>query len=240
MSVFAIADLHLPGGGSINKSMDMFGPRWQDHKNRICKNWSAVVSDSDTVVVGGDISWAMTLGDVLDDLRFLDSLPGEKIILEGNHDFWWTTTSKLEAFFSSNDITSIRILRGNAYLRDGIAVCGTRGWFSTEAAQNRTFDTNYDKLIRREAERLRASVTEALALVNGDASRLRAFTHFPVAFGGDACIPMLDVLHVAGVTQLYFGHIHGVYDYPLTYEYGGVYHSGIAADYLSFTPRLVR
>ncbi len=240
MSVFAIADLHLPGGGEINKSMDMFGPRWQDHKSRIDKNWCAVVGDGDTVVVGGDISWAMTLDDALDDLRFLDSLPGEKIILEGNHDYWWTTKSKLESFFAKNSIGTLRILRGNAYLRDGFAICGTRGWFGTEAAQNRAFDADFEKLVRREAERLRTSVKEALVIADGDTSRVRAFTHFPAAFGGDVCEPILDVLRETGVTQLYFGHVHGVYDYPPTYEYGTVFHSTIAADYLSFVPRLVR
>lgn len=239
MSVFAIADLHLPGGAGINKSMDVFGPRWQDHSARIEKMWRAVVGEGDTVVVAGDISWAMMLCDAKDDLLFLDSLPGEKIILEGNHDYWWPTASKLEAFFADSGIKTIRPLRGGAFLRDGIVICGTRGWFGSESAQSRAFDTDYDKLSRREAGRLRASIEAGLALTGGDTSPIRVFLHFPAHFGGEECSPVMDTLRDCGISRIYFGHIHGNYSYPRTYEAGGIEHCAIAADYLGFTPRLV-
>lgn len=239
MSVFAIADLHLPGGAGINKSMDVFGPRWRDHTVRIKKSWCDVVGAGDTVVVAGDISWAMTLDDVKDDLLFLDSLPGEKIILEGNHDYWWPTAAKLEAFFSDVGIKTITLLRGGAFFRDGIAICGARGWFGSESAQNRRFDTDYDKLSRREAGRLRISIDAALALTGGDPSLIRAFFHFPACFGGEECAPVMDTLRGCGIRRIYFGHVHGTYSYPRTYEAGGIEHCAIAADYLGFTPRLV-
>lgn len=239
MSVFAISDLHLPGGKNINKSMDVFGPRWRDHASRLSSSWRAVVSESDTVIVAGDISWAMTLPDAKSDLLLLDSLPGEKIILEGNHDYWWPTASKLAAFMGDNGIKTICPLRGCAYERDGIVICGTRGWFSTEAAQSKSFDADHEKLMRREAERLRVSIVEGLSLTGGDPAPLRVFLHFPAAFGGEVCDPIMDVLHEYGIRRVYFGHIHGFYDYARTYEFLGIEHCGTAADYLGFIPRLV-
>ena len=239
MAVFAISDLHLPGGRNINKSMDMFGPRWRDHKRRIEASWRAVVGAGDTVVVAGDLSWAMSLEDASCDLHFIDSLPGEKIIIEGNHDYWMPTLSKLNAFFDSENIRTLRVLRGNAFERDGVVICGTRGWFSSEAVQKRAFDTDYEKLSRREAERLRASVESGLALTCGDPSPLRVFLHFPADFGGEVCFPLTEVLRTYHIHRVYFGHIHGTYAYPRTYESRGIEYCGTAADYLEFTPRLV-
>ena len=237
MSVFAISDLHLPGAG---KSMDIFGPRWQNHVKRLEDNWRAVVGGGDTVVLGGDISWAQTEAEAVGDLLFLDSLPGEKLLLEGNHDYWWHTTARLESLFAENGITTMRIMRNNAFERNGFALCGTRGWFSDEAVQRRAFDADFNKLIAREAGRLAASVDDALALVCGDAGRVRAFLHFPASFGGASTEPILNALSSRGVGIVYFGHIHGVYSYPPSYTAGGVEHRAMAADYLRFVPRLVK
>ena len=239
MAVFTISDLHLPGGGAINKSMDMFGPRWRGHVSRIESSWRAVVSDSDTVVVAGDISWAMTLDDAKGDLLFLDSLPGQKIIIEGNHDYWLPTLSKLNAFFESSDIRTLTMLRGSAFERDGLIICGTRGWFSSESAQNKAFDADYEKLSHREAERLRSSIEAGLAISGGDTTPLRVFLHFPADFGGELCEPVMSVLHEYNIRRVYFGHVHGTYSYPRTYESGGIEYCATAADYLEFTPRLV-
>lgn len=243
MSVFAVSDLHLPGGNVINKSMDMFGPRWHEHVSRIEKGWRSVVGDGDTVVVGGDISWAMTLDDARDDLLFLDSLPGKKIIFEGNHDYWWPTNAKLLKFFAENGITTVKLLRGTSYERDGIVICGTRGWFAEDSADMRTHAgdvVEHEKLVRREAGRLRTSIDAGLALTGGDPAPLRAFLHFPAAFGRETCEPILDVLRETRVPRVYFGHIHGFYDYARTFEAHSVSHCAMAADYLGFVPRLVR
>lgn len=239
MSVFAISDLHLPGGAGINKSMNIFGPRWQNHTSRLESSWRACIGGTDTVVVAGDISWAMTLTDARDDLLFLDSLPGRKIIIEGNHDYWWQTTSKLDAFFTENGIKTIKPLRADAVMADGLAICGTRGWFSSEAAQCASYDADYEKIARREASRLRASIDAALALTGGDTAPLRVFLHFPASFGGEECTPIMETLRERGISRVWFGHVHGSYSYPSAYEAGGIMHCATAADYLGFAPRLI-
>ncbi len=239
MSVFAISDLHLPGGSGINKTMDIFGPRWRDHVSKLERSWRAVVSPTDTVVVAGDISWAMTLGDAKPDLLFLESLPGRKVIIEGNHDYWWQTASKLDAFFAENGIKTVMALRAGAEAADGLVICGTRGWFSSESAMSPAINADYGKIARREAMRLSASIDAGLRLTGGDVSPLRVFLHFPAIFGGESCRPIADVLRARGIGHVYFGHVHGNYAYPSTYEAGGLLHSSVAADYLGFVPRLV-
>ena len=126
MSLFAIADTHLSFG--TDKPMNVFSG-WQDYEKRLEKNWNAVVTERDTVVIAGDISWGMKLEDTLEDFLFLNKLNGTMIITKGNHDYWWSTKSKTEKFLKENGIESIKILFNNAYKVDNVAVCGTRGWF---------------------------------------------------------------------------------------------------------------
>ncbi len=240
MSVFAISDLHLPGGGNIHKTMDVFGETWRGHVSRIEREWRAVVGENDAVVVGGDISWAMTLDDARDDIRFLDALPGEKYILEGNHDFWWPSASKLKAFFKAENITTVHPLSGGAVLVDGLAICGTRGWFSSEEAQKKSLPAaEYDRVCLREARRLSTGIEAALGLCGGDAGAVRVFLHFPAVFGDECCLPIVDVLRRYGVRRVYFGHVHGKGAFPLTFEACGIEHCATSADRLGFLPRLV-
>ena len=156
MSVFVIADLHLSSDGS--KSMEKFGSRWTGYMQKLEKNWRAVITDADTVIIPGDISWSLKLEDAVDDLRFLDSLPGSKLIGKGNHDFWWSTASKMNAFFEKNGIKTVRMLYNNAYALDHCIVCGTRGWFVEEGQQNTVGDVDYSRIVNREVIRLRMSV----------------------------------------------------------------------------------
>ena len=145
MSLFAIADTHL--SLSADKPMDIF-EGWSDYQSRLEKNWRAVVADGDTVVIPGDVSWAMGIEKAAADFAFLNGLPGRKIIMKGNHDYWWTTMRKMEKFLSENGFDTISILHNNAYRVGDIAVCGTRGWF---------FDAEQDadkKVLLREAGRL--------------------------------------------------------------------------------------
>ena len=126
MSLFAIADTHLSLG--TDKPMDIF-KGWSGYVDKLRENWESTVSDSDTVVIAGDISWGMSLDGALDDFRFIDSLPGQKIILKGNHDYWWTTMRKMETFLNQNEMNTIRFLHNNTITVGDIAVCGSRGWF---------------------------------------------------------------------------------------------------------------
>ena len=235
MSLFVMADLHLSSDRS--KSMDIFGARWQDYMNKIEKNWNAVVSQEDTVIIPGDISWSLKLEDSLDDFRFLDSLNGQKLIGKGNHDFWWSTHSKLRAFWETNGIKSINILYNNAYRFENAIVCGTRGWFVEEAQQHTIGEVEYAKIVNREAIRLRLSLEEAQKLqTQGENLPLIVFLHFPPVWNEFVCREIMDILHEFQVKSCYFGHIHGAYHIPRTQNFEGIDFTICAADYLNFTP----
>ncbi len=223
--------------------MDVFGSRWQGYTEKIEKNWRAVVKDGDTVVIPGDVSWAMRLTEAEADFRFIDSLPGEKIVGKGNHDLWWTTASKMEAFLSDAGITSIKFLYNNAYLRDGVVIAGTRGWFPEERLMtSKTLaDADFKKLVGREEIRLRASLEAADKLrreAGVPGAPIFVYLHFPPLFEGFRVDGMMKVLSDFGVTKCFFGHIHANYSVPPAVEEDGVSLSIISADYLNFVPHL--
>lgn len=154
MALYAIGDLHLSLG--TNKPMDVFGPKWANYVERIRENFSKL-NDDDVIVIAGDISWGMSLEQSLPDFQFIDALPGRKILLKGNHDYWWGTASKMKKFFAEHDITTLDILYNNAFFYGGHAICGTRGWFYEEDAAG----THTGKMLAREALRLEASLKAA-------------------------------------------------------------------------------
>jgi predicted phosphohydrolase len=236
MSVYVIADLHLSSDG--NKSMEVFGSRWNQYMEKIQRNWCAVVTPDDTVIVPGDISWSLKLEDSLRDLRFLDQLPGKKLIGKGNHDFWWSTVTKMNHFLEENGITSIEFLYNNAFLIENQILCGTRGWFVEENQQHTVGTVDYKRIVEREAVRLRLSLEEATRLQteNGFLYPISVFLHFPPAWGDFVCREILDVLHEYHVKNCYFGHIHGAYYVPRITEFEGIRLVLCAADHLNFTP----
>lgn len=199
---------------------------------KICDNWKSTVCENDTVIVPGDISWGMTMEEAEDDLKRLASLPGEKIIGRGNHDYWWGTLSKMEKLFSDLGITSIKILHNNAFEREGVVICGSRGWYMDEKSAPRNAD--YDKIVAREAARLDMSLSAARTF--GDEKRKLVFCHFPPVFEPFVCREIIDVLHKHGVSECFFGHIHGRYDVPPCTEFEGIRFTLISSDYLNFVP----
>ncbi len=237
MSLYVMADLHL-SAAAPDKSMDVFGNRWSGYMEKIRKNIAAILTDEDTLVIPGDISWALSLTDAGPDFDFIHSLPGRKIIGKGNHDFWWTTMAKTERFLSERGITNIEFLYNNAFYAEGFVLCGTRGWFYDPSSDKIPENTDYDKMIAREAARLDLSLSfgEELRREHPEAEML-AFIHFPVVWNGVALSPMIDVLKKHGVTRVYFGHIHGNYAVPPRIEYEGISFALISADYLNFCPR---
>lgn len=239
MSVFVIADLHLSSDGK--KSMEKFGSRWKDYMKKLEKNWNAVVRPEDTVIVPGDISWALKLEESEADLRFLDSLHGQKLIGKGNHDFWWSTAAKMHAFFEKHDLRTLRMLYNNAYLVEGQIVCGTRGWFVEEAQQNTVGTVDYEKIVNREVIRLRMSLDEAVKLrrESGEELPILVFLHFPPVWGGFVCKEIVDVLREYGIKCCYFGHIHSAYTAPRTVRFEGIDFVLCAADHLDFVPLVV-
>ena len=238
MSVFTIADLHLPL--SVYKPMDIFGSRWQDYVNKIEKYWRAIVTDDDTVIIPGDISWAIDLEEAKRDFEFINSLPGKKLLGKGNHDYWWGTMSKNRKFASDNGFTSIDFLFNNAYEIENFIICGTRGWYIDEKMQNvSNSDTEYKKIVLRETARLKMSIEEAIRLRPDRSKEILVFLHFPPVFGSFVCEEMVEILNAYQIKRCFFGHIHGLYSIPQTTEYKGIRFTLISGDYLSFVPQII-
>lgn len=229
MALYVIADLHLSLGA--DKPMDVF-KGWEDYVNRLKTNWEALVGEQDTVVLAGDISWAMRLEDCLADFTFLHRLPGQKVILKGNHDYWWSTKSKIDGFLQQNEFHNIRILHNNAYLVDGIAICGTRGWlYNAETAEDK-------KIVNREVGRLTASLAQGKQM----GGRPVVFLHYPPVYDTMCCQEILDCMESQGIGDCYFGHIHGASAAQKAWvgELQGIKMHLISCDTLGFTPVLVK
>ena len=241
MSLFTIADLHLPGAEGKEKSMEVFGQRWADSQNRLERSWRAIVEPDDDVVIPGDITWAMNLDEARRDFAFIDSLPGKKYIGKGNHDFWWATASKMNVFFAANGFGSLNILYNNAYIAGGAVICGARGWFFDEESQKTIGNVSWVKINNREAMRLEMSLNAAVKLRDSSATSLPviAFLHFPPVWNGAVARNLIDLLHNYGVSRCYFGHIHSGYVGHQPFEFEGIEFRLISADHLAFSPQKV-
>ena len=233
MSLFALADTHL--SLSKEKPMDKFGDRWINHAEKLEKGWRAAVGENDTVVICGDISWAMTLSEAEEDLKFIDSLPGKKLISRGNHDYWWASLKKMKDFFCEKGITKIEPIQNNAIKAEGKIICASRGWFYDKGTAPQ--DIDYKKIVDREVIRIKLGIDEARKL--GD-EEILMFLHFPPALGDEACPEIIDLLNKEGIKRVFYGHIHGKYDIPKTEERYGMKMTIVSADYLNFIPLLVR
>ncbi len=239
MSLFVMADLHLDIK-SNEKSMEVFGKRWTNYVNKIEKNWNRVVSDDDTVIIPGDICWALNLKDAIIDLQWIDRrLNGQKILLKGNHDFWWATTSKIEKTFDEHSINTIRILNNNAYEIEDHIICGSRGWFTDSTMQTVAQSVDYQKIINRETIRLRLSLEEAKKIRKDNNKEIIVFLHFPPIWGEFQCNEILAILEEYDIKQCYFGHIHSNYNIPQSYSFKNIKFTLISADYLDFIPQII-
>ena len=240
MSLFTIADLHLSTFAPTDKSMEVFGKSWADYMTRIENNWRHLITDEDTVVIPGDVSWALSLEEAESDLKFIDSLPGKKIIGKGNHDFWWSTMRKHQAFFEAKGINTISFLFNNAHRVDNYIISGTRGWYNDEDAVNAPDNVDFEKLTNRENLRLRSSLTEATKLLEETPeAEIIVFMHFPPFWNGKASEGLIEILKEYNVKRLFFGHIHGNYTVDPHFEYEGIDMHIISADYLKFIPKAV-
>ena len=173
MALYAIGDLHL--AQSVNKPMDVFGPGWSNHAQRLEAAFSQL-GEGDVTVLCGDISWGIDFSESLADFQFIDRLPGKKIIVKGNHDYWWNTAAKMRRFFQENGLESLEILHNNAYFYEDWALCGTRGWFYEEEASGHN-----EKVLNREVGRLEASLRAA------GGRPILAFLHYPPLYTGYRC-----------------------------------------------------
>ncbi len=230
MRVFAMGDLHLPFG--VNKPMDIFGG-WENYTERIEENWNKVVSDDDIVVIPGDLCWAMSLEQALPDFSFTSrKLKGSKIILKGNHDYWWTTLNKMNRFLSDNHFDNLKILHNDAFVAGNIAICGTRGWINDDGQPQDA------KLLLREANRLEMSIEKA----KSTGCEPVVFIHYPPIYGGEKNFYILEVLKKHGIKRCYYGHVHGSWCFPKAFQgvYDGTQFTMVSADYVKFAPVLVQ
>ena len=225
MSLFAISDLHL----SLNtdKKMDVFRG-WENYVERIEQQWKKIVGDGDTVVIPGDISWELKLENTIADFSFLESLPGKKVLLKGNHDLWWSTRNKIDNFFAENGFNSLSVVYNDAVNVGRYAVCGSRGWFydSTEPEE---------KVVMREVGRIERSV----GAVRSMGLEPVFFLHYPPVYAGSVCRPIFDKIKSLGIQTVYYGHIHGSGSGQIINEFEGVKLKLVSADYLGFTPFLI-
>lgn len=232
MALFTLADLHL--ATAVQKPMDIFGGRWQGYTEKIVKNWRALVGEADTVVLGGDISWGISLAEARSDFALLESLPGKKIILKGNHDLWWETAAKMHRFLDENGFHSIDFLHNNCFFYEKTALCGTRGWpFEEDFA-----DPHNEKIFKRELLRLEASLKLGVA---GEPEEILCFLHYPPLYANFRCGDIIALLQRYGVRRCIYGHLHSD---SLRYAVEGV-HEGIewrlaSGDHVNFTPILLK
>lgn len=234
MALYVIADLHLSCAAETDKSMEVFGDRWANYTERLYRNWTHLVAPEDTVIVPGDISWALTLPEAREDLAFIDRLPGKKILMKGNHDFWWSSMKKLESFCEENGFSTLSFLYHDACRVEGKIVAGTRGWLWAENAEKA--DPEGQKILAREALRLEMSLAAARRLREETPEcEVIAFFHYPPVWNGASCPALTEPLRREGIRRCYFGHIHGVAGARRITE-DGITYCLTSADALDFTP----
>lgn len=208
--------------------MDIFRG-WENHTDRLAANWNRVVTDDDTVVLPGDFSWGLKIEETLKDFEFLSKLNGKKIILKGNHDLWWGTKKKILEFFEKNDINNIEILFNNAYLVDGVSICGSRGWFIDSPESDK-------KILLREAARLETSIKAGIEL-GGEPI---VFIHYPPVYGDFVCREIFDIIKKYDIKKVYHGHIHGAGLNKSVSHFEGVDFKLVSCDCVDFTPVFVK
>ncbi len=196
MALYTIGDLHL--SLASEKPMDIFGDKWKNHAEKLKKNFQ-VVGEDDLTVLCGDHSWGMSLEESLQDLLYINSLPGKKIMLKGNHDYWWGTANKIRTFFEAHGIDTMEILHNNSFQYGDYAICGTRGWFYEEEKGGE----HDKKIMNREIMRLETSLKAA-----GDREKL-VFLHYPPIYQHYKCEEILELLKKYEVKMCCYGHIHG-------------------------------
>ena len=224
MALYAIGDLHLCLGAP--KPMDIFGGSWTGYMDKL-KEGLSVITPVDTTVLLGDLSWALSLEESAADFAWINEIPGRKIILKGNHDYWWSTAAKFSKFCEANGFSNMEILNNNCFEYEDWAICGTRGWFFEE---NRS-GTHDEKVFRRELCRLEASLKAA-----GE-KRKMVFLHYPPKYKGYECPEILELLEKYEVRRCFYGHLHGG-SHKLAMEglWDGVEYRMVSADYLNFKP----
>ena len=224
MALYAIGDLHLCLGAP--KPMDVFGGAWVGYMDKLKAGMSGITPE-DTTVLCGDLSWALGLEESGEDFAWINEIPGRKIILKGNHDYWWSTANKFYQFCKVKGFENMHILNNNCYMYGDTAICGTRGWFFEEERHGQ----HDAKVFNRELMRLEASLKAA-----GNREKI-VFLHYPPRYRGYTCGPIIELMHRYGVRRCFYGHLHGD-SHKLAMEglWDGIEYRLVAADYIGFQP----
>lgn len=232
MQIYAISDLHL--AISIDKPMDVFGQRWNNYMERIKENWINSVRDEDLVLIPGDVSWATYIDQAVEDFGYIDALPGIKVISKGNHDYWWTTLSKLEKFKTQNDFFTINFLHNNCINYRDWVICGARGWISPESDEYRQEDK---KIYNRELQRLEISLKNSR---NHDSGNIIVMLHYPPFDFRKNPTEFVDLMIEYNVKKCVYGHLHGeAAKTGFQGNYSGIDFYLVSADYLAFAPLMI-
>ena len=198
MSIYVIADLHLYF--SIDKPMNIFGNNWEKHAEKIKDNWIKKVKPEDTVLIPGDFSWATYLEDTYEDFKFLNELPGRKILLKGNHDYWWTTLNKMNNYIKNSGFENINFLYNNSYFIEEKIIVGTRGWIGN-------LNTENIKILKRENERLKLSIKSGIEKYGSD-KEIIVLMHYPPFIKENMEVDFIKTLKEYNVKKCYYGHLH--------------------------------
>jgi hypothetical protein len=234
MAIFALSDLHL-SLSNPEKSMTVFGPKWDDYIERIRESWTASVTEEDTVLVSGDISWATKIEDATEDFEFIASLPGTKLLSRGNHDFWWTTISKMDEFFAGHDYHGIKIVRTNVIEVEDCLISGTRGWMLPTDSE---FKQQDQKIYEREQARLKLCFDE-MDKKDPDRTKKRIIMlHYPPITKYNHPTAFTDIIREGGADICVHGHLHGrAHEIVYTSEiFENCRYLCTSGDYLGFTP----
>ena len=224
MKIYAIGDLHL--SGSVNKPMDIFGDHWQDHKDQIIDHWNQKVGAEDIVLIPGDISWAMSLEEALIDLETIHQLPGQKVLIKGNHDYWWHSISQLNKLYED-----MYFLQNTSYLAGDYTICGTRGW----GCPTGEMDEHHTKIYQREANRLRLSLEDAM---KSGAKKIIVMLHYPPTNDQKEPSVFTELFKNYPVTHVVYGHLHGEQSFnnSLRGRQGEIEYTLVSADAIDFNP----
>ena len=231
MAIYAIADLHL--SFKEPKPMNIFGDNWENHEKKIKNNWEKIVKDDDIVLLPGDFSWATYLEDAYLDFEYLDNLPGKKIMLKGNHDYWWTTVTSMKKYLTENNFKTINFLYNNSYFFDDYIIVGTRGWGLKDEQQDQ-------KIINRELGRLEMSIKDGIQKYGGDKKILVCMHYPPVTksiINDEENYMFINLMKKYKVNRCIYGHLHGKsQEEAIAGDFKGIKLELVSSDYLDFNP----
>lgn len=235
MSIYAIGDLHLSLAPSVDKPMDIYGPRWFNHVERLKANWCEVVKEGDTVIIPGDISWGLKLDEAKYDLDWVDSLPGHKVLFKGNHDLWWAGINKLNKMYES-----ITFVQNECYVVESVIVCGSRGWLTPD---HDDFKADDEKIYKREMLRLESSLSKAKAILEEQPeNEILGILHYPPVSKSSGFSGFQQIFEDYGVKKVLYGHVHGEEGFKnsIKGEHHGTEYQLVSCDYLNCKPLLIK